>query len=75
MDFFQGCQPYEIAPCEHHVNGSRMPCSGEGHTPQCVKSCESSYPVTYEQDLHKGNKDIIVAGLNVCIWVMNELLI
>uniref|UniRef100_A0A668W373 Cathepsin B n=1 Tax=Oreochromis aureus TaxID=47969 RepID=A0A668W373_OREAU len=25
-----GCRPYTIAPCEHHVNGSRPPCTGEG---------------------------------------------
>ncbi|XP_016393678.1 cathepsin Bb [Sinocyclocheilus rhinocerous] len=26
-----GCRPYSISPCEHHVNGTRPPCSGD-HT-------------------------------------------
>merc|ERR1712222_88466 len=26
----QGCQPYEIEPCEHHVSGTRGPCRREG---------------------------------------------
>ncbi|XP_067008596.2 cathepsin B [Anabrus simplex] len=50
----QGCQPYEIAPCEHHVNGSRMPCSGSLHTPKCKKICEDGYSITYKKDLHFG---------------------
>eukprot|EP00914_Ancora_sagittata_P004214 GHVO01009263.1.p1 GENE.GHVO01009263.1~~GHVO01009263.1.p1 ORF type:complete len:337 (+),score=29.47 GHVO01009263.1:110-1120(+) len=46
----QGCRPYSIAPCEHHVNGTRLPCSGEGPTPKCVTQCEDSYKVSYEDD-------------------------
>ncbi|XP_042208904.1 cathepsin B-like isoform X2 [Homarus americanus] len=52
----QGCQPYEIAPCEHHVKGSRPKCSEGGTTPKCVRQCESSYTVDYESDLHHGSK-------------------
>ena len=33
----QGCQPYEIAPCEHRVKGDRPKCS-EGGTPKCQKN-------------------------------------
>jgi len=51
----EGCQPYEIAPCEHHVPGPRPECKME-HTPKCVKQCESSYNVTYSTDLHYGLK-------------------
>ena len=29
-----GCQPYEIKPCEHHVNGTRGPCEEGGRTPR-----------------------------------------
>ncbi|XP_049858108.1 cathepsin B [Schistocerca gregaria] len=59
----QGCQPYEIPPCEHHVNGTRMPCSGEGgNTPQCEKQCEDSYPVSYSEDLHYGESAYSVEG-------------
>lgn len=51
----QGCRPYEIAPCEHHVNGSRPSCEGEGgKTPKCVKQCQASYTIPYEKDKHFG---------------------
>jgi len=50
----QGCRPYTIAPCEHHVNGTRQPCTGEGPTPKCTKQCEESYSVEYSQDKHYG---------------------
>jgi len=56
-DSHQGCQPYEIAPCEHHVVGPRPNCTGEeGHTPKCENTCESGYKVPYEKDLHFGRK-------------------
>ncbi|XP_077302123.1 cathepsin B [Arctopsyche grandis] len=52
-----GCQPYEIAPCEHHVNGTRLPCTGEGgNTPECNKQCEEGYNVPYDKDRHFGQK-------------------
>ncbi|XP_045463351.1 cathepsin B [Harmonia axyridis] len=50
----QGCRPYEIAPCEHHVNGTRPPCNGDGKTPKCVKKCEKGYPFVYNKDKHFG---------------------
>ncbi|TKS69943.1 Cathepsin B [Collichthys lucidus] len=50
-----GCRPYTIPPCEHHVNGSRPPCTGEGgDTPQCVLKCESGYTPGYKEDKHFG---------------------
>lgn len=46
-----GCRPYTIPPCEHHVNGSRPSCSGEGgDTPPCVKKCDAGYTPSYEKD-------------------------
>ena len=57
----QGCQPYEIAPCEHHVNGTRGPCK-EGDTPRCHKTCESGYSLSYEQDKHYGKKAMALEG-------------
>jgi cathepsin B len=33
------CYPYGIAPCEHHVSGSRAPCGSIEPTPQCSDSC------------------------------------
>jgi cathepsin B len=50
----QGCRPYTIPSCEHHVNGSLPPCSGEGKTPRCSKSCESGYTTPYAKDKHFG---------------------
>lgn len=50
----QGCVPYEIAPCEHHVNGTRPPCSGTGKTPKCEKKCATGYTVPYKEDKHYG---------------------
>jgi len=51
----EGCRPYTIEPCEHHVNGSRQPCTGEeGDTPKCIKKCESGYSLPYGKDKHYG---------------------
>lgn len=53
----QGCQPYAIPPCEHHVNGTRGPCEGEGgKTPKCQKTCEDGYNIPYAKDKHYGKK-------------------
>ena len=50
-----GCRPYTIPPCEHHVNGSRPSCSGEGgDTPECVLKCEAGYSPSYKADKHYG---------------------
>jgi hypothetical protein len=50
----QGCQPYAIAPCEHHVNGTRPACEEGGHTPKCQKKCEQNYKLEYKKDLNFG---------------------
>ncbi|XP_030386669.1 cathepsin B [Scaptodrosophila lebanonensis] len=50
-----GCRPYEIEPCEHHVNGTRPPCSN-GKTPRCQHKCETGYNVDYNADKHYGSK-------------------
>jgi len=53
----QGCQPYIIQPCEHHVNGSRMPCEEGSSTPKCHRSCDNTkYQVPYEKDKTYGQK-------------------
>jgi len=50
----EGCQPYSIAACEHHVDGDRPPC-GDEPTPKCQKTCSvSNYPVEYQEDLYFG---------------------
>ena len=50
----QGCYPYEVKACDHHVVGKLDPCSGDGPTPRCKKECESGYNVTYKADKHYG---------------------
>jgi len=53
----QGCQPYEIEACEHHVNGTRPPCAEGISTPKCHRSCENpNYDVNYEVDKSYGQK-------------------
>lgn len=56
-----GCQPYEIAPCEHHVPGSRPNCTN-GKTPKCVKQCEASYSTPYKEDLHFGSSSYSISS-------------
>lgn len=52
----EGCQPYSIESCEHHVNGTLPPCGGsETNTPKCQKACENkAYTTLYKDDLHFG---------------------
>ena len=51
-----GCQPYDIEPCEHHVNGTRKSCDGaEGKTPKCQSKCTNpNYTVDFKADKHFG---------------------
>ena len=59
-----GCQPYDIKPCEHHVNGTRMPCEEGGSTPKCMRSCENpAYKVTYNEDKTFGQDSYSVSGV------------
>lgn len=56
-----GCQPYQIEPCEHHVNGTRMPCSGGGQTPKCNNKClNPDYKVDFLADKHFGKSSYSV---------------
>lgn len=45
-----GCEPYSIPSCDHHVNGTKPPCQGEQPTPKCKKTCLPGYPQTYSND-------------------------
>ncbi|XP_069692896.1 cathepsin B-like isoform X4 [Periplaneta americana] len=58
----QGCQPYLIEPCDHHINGSRKPCSIPQSTPKCVHKCENGYKISYKEDLRQGKLAYIVVG-------------
>lgn len=69
----EGCQPYEIAPCEHHVNGSRPKCSEGGGTPKCEKKCESGYSVDYDKDKHYAVSAYSVQGIEqIQMEIMNH---
>ncbi|CAF1069301.1 unnamed protein product [Adineta ricciae] len=50
----QGCEPYTIPACDHHVNGSLPPCQGEQPTPRCTKKCIDGYPTPFAKDKHYG---------------------
>ena len=51
----QGCEPYTIKACDHHVVGKLDPCAKkDSKTPRCTKKCISGYNVTYEKDKHHG---------------------
>jgi len=47
------CQPYSMAPCDHHVTGKYGPCSSEEFpTPECSSECVTGYPKSFSEDLH-----------------------
>ncbi|XP_064652273.1 cathepsin B-like [Lineus longissimus] len=50
----QGCRPYTIPSCSHHVNGTKAPCKGDASTPGCSEKCEPNYKGTYKSDKHYG---------------------
>jgi cathepsin B len=51
----QGCEPYTIKSCDHHVNGTKQPCGAEEPTPPCVKKCIDGYSIPFAQDKHFGD--------------------
>jgi len=58
------CQPYSMAPCDHHVDGKYGPCpSEEYNTPTCESTCQSGYPIDYESDLHFAMDAYSVSGV------------
>jgi len=48
----QGCYPYQIAACSHHVNGSLPACGDIEPTPSCSRSCLNS--LNWKADKHFG---------------------
>jgi len=53
-DTKQGCEPYTIKACDHHVNKTLPPCGAEQPTPACSKKCIDGYSIPYAQDKHFG---------------------
>lgn len=56
----EGCQPYSLEACEHHVNGTRPPC-GEDSTPPCKETCIDGYDKTYPEDKIVGSEAYTVS--------------
>jgi len=63
-DSHQGCYPYEVKACDHHVVGKLNPCSKEiQRTPKCKRDCEQGYNVSYSQDKHYARTVYAVDGV------------
>ena len=60
----EGCQPYEIPACDHHVVGKLKPCGNILPTPKCKKTCEADYKPSYEDDKNFGMKTLYHMGNN-----------
>ncbi len=57
-----GCQPYALAPCDHHTTGKYSPCGSEGPTPACSRTCIPAYGKAYATDKHFGATAYSVPG-------------
>nr|CAC87118.1 cathepsin B-like protease [Nilaparvata lugens] len=57
-----GCQPYPIAPCEHHMEGSKPNCSASPTepTPACETTCTHGSSLAYQKDRQKGKSAYLV---------------
>jgi len=51
-DSNQGCYPYQVDACDHHVNGTLPPCGDEGPTPSCNETCGDG--ADWKSDKHFG---------------------
>lgn len=63
----QGCQPYTIPSCDHHVPGKLQPCGDILPTPPCNQQCIPDYPKTYSDDKKFGSKAYSIANDPVAI--------
>jgi len=61
-DTNQGCLPYEIPGCDHHVNGSLPPCGSIVPTPACTDQCVNGDD--WSSDKHFGSTAYVVSGVN-----------
>ncbi|UYV64285.1 CTSB [Cordylochernes scorpioides] len=50
----EGCKPYSLPPCNHHVPGPYKPCGETVPTPPCKKECVPGYNKTYADDKSYG---------------------
>jgi len=58
------CQPYTLAPCDHHTTGKYGPCGDTVPTPPCTGKCISSYSGDYKSDKHYGKDAYSVSEID-----------
>jgi cathepsin B len=46
----EGCLPYFLPSCDHHIDGSSNPCGATVSTPSCIKSCKNG--ANWSSDKH-----------------------
>jgi cathepsin B len=51
-----GCYPYKIAGCDHHVKGKLPPCGPIVDTPDCQNACDDPSKIDWNTDKHFGLK-------------------
>jgi len=61
------CSSYELAPCDHHINGTYGPCPAEAPTPKCTKQCASTYSKDWNSDKHYASKVFTVSSKQAAI--------
>lgn len=67
----EGCKPYSLPPCDHHVVGKLKPCPAVMYpTPPCPTSCIEGYQTSFQEDKHVGSSAYGVSGVTN---IMEEL--
>lgn len=64
----EGCRPYSTPPCVHHAPGHKVNATGNfvpclekyRENPKCLKTCDKSYGVAYQNDKLYGKKIISI---------------
>jgi cathepsin B len=51
-----GCYPYKIEGCDHHVKGKLPPCGPIVDTPDCQNACDDPSKIDWDTDKRKGAK-------------------
>ncbi|XP_040069008.1 cathepsin B [Ixodes scapularis] len=59
-DTDEGCMPYPVPSCDHHINGTLGPCGQDPPTPKCVRLCRKGYNVDFKDDKHYGKSSYSV---------------
>merc|ERR1712188_219463 len=68
----EGCQPYALPHCDHHVTGKYSPCGSIQPTPRCQSTCESGYSKSCSADKHKGMSAHAVPASLIQQEIMNN---